>query len=213
VLDITGFGDRQFSPHIWSSKRIKASRPLLQDQPRTQAWAGYALGERIGRVQGQYMTVGSGQRGPIGIFNAAQVGVTTASPTAILIDEVLALVASVNAAYRAAAKFMMHSQIWLNLAQQKNGDGVYLWKLAGLDQWPVVFNDYAPSTITAGNRTVLFGDLSKYVIWDQNEVDVQAFEELYAERMEVGLEAFHCCDAALCDATGAAVRVLQQAAS
>ena len=57
------------------------------------------LGERIGRRMGRAFTIGNGAAGPQGIVVGSTLGVTAASATAVSMDELNDLIASVDNAY------------------------------------------------------------------------------------------------------------------
>lgn len=201
-------GRRLFSPRTYSSDRMIISRVLETDGVRLMPGVLVSLGHQLGRRQNYDWTVGVQN----GIVNMAGVGVTTASSSAIAIDEVLALIGSINAFYRSTASLMMNTATWTALATVKDSSGQYLWRLSGLHKFPLVFNDHMPN-IAPGAKPILYGPLSLYKVFDKGQVTIQRFTEEYAENYEVGYEAFLQSDGALADATGNAVKTLQMAAT
>lgn len=74
---------------------------------------------------------GNGIGKPLGIFaetGGGQVGVTTASPTAITADEVINLIYALKRPYRKNAKFIVNDQTLAVLRKLKDGNGAYLWQ-------------------------------------------------------------------------------------
>lgn len=212
TVDMTGFGRRKFNPVVFSSNRVKVSRAIEEDATATMPNVLFALGNRIGRKLNREYTVGGGIAGPIGICNSAGVGVTAASATAIEVDEVLKLIGSINAFYRSTASLMMNTNTWTALTTAKDGNGQYLWRLAGLHEFPLVLNDHMPD-IAAGATPILFGPLSVYKAFHLGDITIQRFAEQYAGNYEVAYEGFLQADGALADASGNAVKTLQMAAS
>jgi HK97 family phage major capsid protein len=211
TVDINQFGRRKFNPRIFSSNRLKVSRIVEDDASALLPSVLFALGTRIGRRINREFTVGGGSSGPIGITQSAGVGVTAASASVIAVDEVLQLIGSVNAYYRQGASLMMNTATWTAMATLKDGEGQYLWRLAGLHEFPVVFNDHMPS-IAAGATPILYGPLSVYKAFMLGSIEIQRFIEQYAKNYEVAYEGFLQADGALADASGNAVKTLQMAA-
>ncbi len=76
---------------------------------------------------------GNGTGKPLGIPAAsggAEVGVTTASATAITADEVINLVYSLKRPYRKNAVFILNDQTIAALRKLKDGNGAYMWQAA-----------------------------------------------------------------------------------
>jgi HK97 family phage major capsid protein len=73
-----------------------------------------------------------------------------------------------------------------------------------------VINDDMPS-IGIGNRSVLFGDMSKYVVRDVRDITLVRLDELYAENGQVGYLAFARTDARMVNAGTGPVKYLTHA--
>lgn len=194
-----------FAAYKFESKPIQISSELMEDSYfDTAALAGELLGERIGRGEGLAHTTGSGSSACKGIVTCATAGVTAASATAIAPDELLALVHSLDPAYRRAnpnVGFMMHDSILLYLRKLKDGDGQYLWQ-PGLQMgvpdrllgYPVAINQNMQSSVATGTVTVLFADFSKFIIRDVGSVRLYRLDELYRAKDLTGFCAFHRTD-------------------
>lgn len=130
------------------------------------------LGERLGRKANRWLTTGTGAGQPQGIALAASLGKTAASNAAITGDEILDFIHSVDPAYRASpkARAMFNDSTLLALHKLKDGDGNYLIRNApdgsgrlvvGAVSVPYSINQ-AMASIGSTNRSMVFGDFSKY---------------------------------------------------
>ncbi len=206
-LDIV-VGQMILNAYLFSSKMVKAPISLLEDSAfNFSTIIGDMLGERIGRILENKFAVGTGTSTPKGIVPASTLGKTTATATAILADELLDLIHSIDPAYRANAKFMMNDAIILAIRKLKGLDNQYLWQ-PGLSAnipdrisgYPFFVNQKMSSAITAGQKTVIFGDLSKYKIREVRGIRLRVLNERYAEKDQVGFIAFMRADGDLLDA-------------
>ena len=162
---------------------------------------------------------GNGTGKPLGILAAsggAEVGVTTASATAITADEVINLVYSLKRPYRKNAVFILNDQTIAVLRKLKDGNGAYMWQAAlvagepdKLIGYPVYTSAYVP-TIEAGAKTIIFGDLSYYNIGDRGSRSFAELRELFAGNGMVGFVAKERVDGKL--VLPEAIKVLQQKA-
>ena len=207
-----------FKAYKYSSKMVKIPFELLQDSAIDLAsLVGNILGERIGRIQNDHFTTGTGAGQPKGIVTASTLGVTSATATAIKFDEVKDLFHSIDPAYRIGARFMFHDGILQHLAKLKDGQGQYL--LGGVTTGnpvtlygvPYTINQSMQATVATATKTMLFGQLSKYKIRDAGEVRLIRLDERYAELDQVAFVAFMRSDGNLLDAGVAPVKHLLQA--
>lgn len=196
---------------IYNSGFLNVSRAWLTDSPYALEGAfGEMLGVRIGRKFNDDFTTGADVgNGPIGIVTAATSGVTTASSTAILYDEILDLIYSVDPALRRQAVgvgFLLHDSIAKVIRKLKDGIGDYLWQpsqqagepdlLAG---FPHYLNQSMDSTVASGKKTILFGWLRRYKVRMVNEVVVERLKERRAEFYEDAFIATVRADGGLLD--------------
>lgn len=201
-----------FKAFKYSSKPILISSELLQDSAFDLASEiGQALGTRIGRIQNDHFTTGGGTTLPKGVVVASGEGKEGGSQTAITADEVIALEHSVDPAYRANGRFMFHDTILATLRTLKFSIGsdqvAYIWQpslQAGnpdrLLGYPYTINQSMSSALTIGEKVMLFGDFSKYVIRDVAEIRLRRLDERYADTDQVGFVAFMRSDGNLLDA-------------
>lgn len=201
------FGNVELGSFTYSSKAVKISVELLQDSIlNLPVWLGTVLGTRIGRGTNAHFTVGTGTSQPRGVVTAGtSSGVTTASATAITHDEFLTLKHSVDPAYRDNGTIMFADATLLIFKKLKDSQGRPIWlpSLAAgepgtIDGSPYVVNQAVASGASA--KSVVYGDLSKYIIRDVSTITLQRLDELYAANRLVGFHAFSRHDGDLVDA-------------
>lgn len=208
-----------FGAHEFSSDLVKVPVRLIEDSPVDFAGElGRMLGERIGRAKNRKFTSGTGASQPKGIVTAASLGVTAASATAIASEELIKLFHSVDPAYRSGASFMCHDIVVQAMRLLKDGENRFLWqsglqdgvpdRLLGL---PISINQHMDSAVATTNKTLLFGQLSKYKVRRVRQVVILRLDERHAEERQVSFIAFERADGNLLDAGTAPVKYLQQA--
>lgn len=199
---------------------LKISDELLNDAFfNLEAYVAAEFARRIGAAEEEAFLLGNGDSKPTGILNntgGAGIGITVASATAITIDEVIDLYHSLKAPYRKKAVFLVNDATIKAIRKLKDGQGQYLWQpsvIAGTPDTilnrPVATSQYMP-TIAAGEKSIIFGDLSYYWIADRQGRTFKRLNELYAANGQVGFLAWQRLDGKLILAE--AVKVLQQKA-
>ena len=176
----------------------RVSVELLQDSAfDIEDYLMHEFARAFGIAEEQAFCVGTGTNQPTGIFtaNGGTVGVTTASGTAITVDEIISLVYALKSPYRRNAKFIMNDATVSLIRKLKDQYGAYLWqpsvqagqpdKLLGYD---IITTPYAP-TVAAGALTIAFGDFKNYWIGDRAGRTVQRLNELYATNGQIGYVA------------------------
>jgi len=199
---------------------IKVSEELLNDSVfNLEQYIAKEFGRRIGAKEEEAFFVGDGTGKPTGIFNAtggAGVGVTTASASAITIDEIMDLFYSLKSPYRKNAVFVTNDATVKSIRKLKDGNGQYLWQpsvTAGQPDTilnrPLKTSAYVPA-IAAAAKTIAFGDFSYYWVADRQGRAFQRLNELYAATGQVVFKATQRVDGKLILAE--AVKVLQMKA-
>ena len=199
---------------------IKVSEELLNDSVFNLAqYIAKEFARRIGAKEEEAFFVGDGTGKPTGIFNSnggAGVGVTTASATAITIDEIMDLFYSLKSPYRKNAVFITNDATVKAIRKLKDGNGQYLWQpsvTAGQPDTilnrPLKTSAYVPG-IAAAAKTVAFGDFGYYWVADRQGRAFQRLNELYAATGQVGFKATQRVDGKLILAE--AIKVLQMKA-
>lgn len=200
---------------------IKVSEELLNDSVfNLDRYIAKEFARRVGTKEEEGFFTGDGIGKPLGILAAAgggQLGITTASATAITLDEVLDLYHSLKSPYRTKAAFVMNDSTIKAIRKLKDSTGQYLWqpsiKEATPDtilNRPLYTSAYVP-TIAAGVKSVVFGDFSYYWVADRQGRVFKRLNELYAATGQVGFIATQRVDGKLI--LPEAVKVLQQKAS
>lgn len=184
-------GHKSLSAYMYDSKWIKVSIEMLQDAqfaPEVESYVRSIAGERIGRVFNLHTTTGDGNNKPRGILLDALLGHTAAATNAIVHDEIIDLVHSVDRAYRAdpSFKLMLHDLTLAAIRKLKDGDGRYIWGAgtAGepsriLEYQYQVNNDMPHLGGGAGSEVMLAGCFSKYAVRDVTQTVVVRADELF----------------------------------
>ena len=199
---------------------IKISEELLNDSVfRLVPYISQEFARRIGNKEEESFITGDGAGKPTGIFTAtggAQLGVTTASATAITIDEILDLFYSLKAPYRNKASFILNDATVKAIRKLKDGQGQYLWQPSlqsdtpdTILNRPLYTSAYVP-TIASAAKTIAFGDFSYYWVADRQGRTFKRLNELYAVTGQVGFVATQRVDGKLI--LPEAIKILQQKA-
>lgn len=188
------FGDATFSQITLDAHKlhvaIKVTEELLYDNAFNLE--GYIL-EQFGRAlansEEDAFLNGNGTTQPLGLFAATgggEIGVTTASATAITSDEVLNLIYALKRPYRKNASFITNDQTLALLRKLKDSTGQYLWQpsyQAGEPDKLLGYNIHTSAfvpTVAAGKPVMAFGDYSCYNIGDRGTRSFAELKELFA---------------------------------
>jgi len=199
---------------------IKVSEELINDSVfNIESYLAKEFGRRIGAKEEEAFFIGDGSGKPTGIFNAtggAELGITTASATAITIDEIMDFFYSLKSPYRKNATFVMNDATVKAIRKLKDGNGNYIWQpslTAGTPDTilnrPVVTSTYVPN-ISAGEKTIAFGDFGYYWVADRQGRSFKRLNEIYASTGQVGFMATQRVDGKLI--LPEAIKVLKQKA-
>jgi HK97 family phage major capsid protein len=123
---------------------------------------------------------GTGEFTPYGLLHdefGAEVGTTTETLT---YDSVVALYFSLDAQYRKNAVWVMNDRTALALRSLKSDDGLPLWNHNNdtLFSKPVFIAESMPD-VGAGNKPLLFGDFSFFLLMERGDAVVQTVKEPY----------------------------------
>lgn len=186
---------------------IKVSNELLNDSVfNLEQYISKEFARRIGNKEEDAFFNGDGSGKLVGIFNGtggAQVGVTTASASAITADEVIDLFYSLGAPYRKNAVWVVNDATVKAIRKLKDGNGNYLWQPAltsgtpdTLLGRPVKTSAYVPA-ISSGAKVIAFGDFGYYWIADRQGRVFKKLSELYAATDQTGFVATQRVDGKL----------------
>jgi HK97 family phage major capsid protein len=228
VNDIS-IGNVNFDAYQFSTKMIKVSRQLLQDSAFSfEAFINSRFAERLGRIVNTKATTGSGSSTINGIITAAtSSGVTAAGSatnsggaetgtTTIGSDDLLDLIHSVDIVYRQGAMFMMHDTTLKVLKKVKDKYGRPLWQPGVATREPDTIEGYGyavnndMAAIATGVKSVLFGQLKKYMLRRVKELEILRLSERYAEFGQVAFIGFARYDGDLIDAGTHPVKYITQ---
>lgn len=168
------FGQKSLDAYVYDTEFVRFSMELAQDSIfNVESLLGDLLGERLGRIANNHLTVGDGTGDPNGVVTASSLGITSAATAAITGDEIIDLLHSVNAAYRRSpkARFMFADTTLAAIRKLKDGNGNYLWQMGDVKTaqpgsllgYPYSINDDMDS-LAAAKKVMLFGDFSKYFV-------------------------------------------------
>lgn len=218
-------GDDAFGQQLIGAHKvgtlIKVSEELLNDSAfDLERYFTSEFARRIGNKEEEAFFTGNGTGKPLGILadtGGAQVGVTAASATAITADEIINLFYSLEAPYRKNAIWIFNDSTIAAIRKLKDNNNQYLWQKAlhegdheTLLGKRIYTSPYMPG-IAAGNKSVVFGDLSFYWIGDRQGITFKRLNERYADTGQIGFLATKRLDGKLI--LPEAVKVLQQKAS
>jgi len=222
------------SAYKFSSGLIKLSIELLQDSAfDLQTWLSQKFGERYGRGYEAYLTTGTGSSQPTGLLTAiaasgstpvvaagssANDGTGATGANSIGYDDLVNLEHSVDPTYRNGARFMLHDLTLSKLQQLLDKYGRPLWVPGMAVNAPdtllgyrYVINQSMPTIGSVSEATtIVFGQLSKFIIRRVLDMSIQRLDEVYAINGQVGFISFARIDSALLDAGTHPVNVLQQ---
>lgn len=169
------FGEVSLAAFTRATPWLKVSHELLQDSIfNLEQFIARKIGERLGRLANRELTIGAGGANAArGISTAAAQGKAAAAAAAIAADELIDLQHSVNAAYRRSpsCRWMFADTTLQTIRKLKDGQGNYLLQMGDvrveapdrvLGKPYAINDDVAP--IATGNKSVLFGDFSRYTV-------------------------------------------------
>ena len=176
---------------------IRVSNELLNDSAFDIAsYIADRFGKTMGRTEEKAFIVGTGDKQPTGLLNdtvGAQLGTTASSGTAVTFDDIFKLYYSLKSPYRSKAVFFCNEELLLQLMMLKDGQSNYIWR-PGLDTGkpdtilgrPIYTSGYMPR-VAAGQKVMLFGDMSYYWIADRASRTFKRLNELYAVTDQIGV--------------------------
>lgn len=208
------FGVKTLTAYKMSSKMIKVSNELLQDNGvDLPSYLAKRLGIRLGKISNSYYTTGTGSSQPRGFLassGGATRGKVTSSTSTFTLAELAELQDSIDPAYRTSNKkaWSMNSAILaeikgLALASDKPGS---VWAPSYRDGdpdrilgAPYFFNQAMSATSATGDKIVCYGDWSKFLIRLVNGLDMLVLKERFAEYGQVAYCAINRTDSFLED--------------
>lgn len=215
-LDVA-FGQKTLGTYTASSKMIRVSNLLLQDTGvDLEGFLSRRVGMRIGRIENTRLTTGNAASQPQGLITGATTGVTTASATVILYNELIDLNHSVDAAYRAGGncRWQLHDLVMAYVRKIRDdsggaGLGRSIWEpsaQAGVPDlllgYPYTINNDMDSTVASTKKTIAFGDFQAgYVVRTVSGGSLARLTERYAEYLQTAFFGYERFDGLVQDAS------------
>ena len=223
------FGTKTIKAYMYSSDLVLVSYQLLDDSAfNVQSELTDALGMRIGRIQNQHFTTGTGTAQPQGLVTGGTVAVTGATgttttfggTTAAAYGNLVTLMHAVDPAYRQGGncRWMMGDVALSVIRMLADSQGRPLWEPSlqngvpdNLLGYPVEINpDMAAPAANA--KSVAFGDFNAgYLVREVKGVQMVRLDERYADYLQVGFFAFARADGIVRDAN--AYKLFQHSAT
>ena len=222
------------SAYKFTSGEIIASMELLQDSTfDLEPWFAKKFGERFGRAYENYLTNGSGSSQPTGLLTAiaasgatsiiatgssANDGTSATGANSIGYADLVNLEHSVDPSYRRGAKYMFHDTTLSLIKKILDKYGRPLW-VAGIgvgepdtiNGYPYVINQSMPQVGSVSEAvTMVFGDLTKFIVRKVKPMTMIRLDEKYAEQGQVAFLAFSRIDSNLLDAGTHPINTLTQ---
>lgn len=130
------------------------------------------VGQAIGYIANQHLTLGTGTTQPTGIMSSAGSGVTSGTTASFGYDDVVNLVYSTDAAVRRMPGFgiMGATSAISQMRKVKDGAGAYVWQPALVAAEPDRVLGYSitenphMAAVATGNKSLVAGDLKSYII-------------------------------------------------
>lgn len=207
----TVFGERTLGAYMFSSKLIRVSLQLLQDEAvNLQAYLSNILGKRLGRAAAPYFANGTGTAQPTGLATAATDNALNKSAAAgyshtLLLD----FEHSLDPAYRGNASWVFNDNTLKALKALLDGNNRPLWlpgdasiagggAAASLLGYNYVLDQSFDDLATGGNY-MAFGDLSEFIIREILGINMFRFNEKYMDYLQIGFMGYARWDSNLID--------------
>lgn len=227
--DVT-IGQLTLGAFKFTTNMVKVSIELLQDSAfDVDAFLKQQFAQRLGRILNTKFTVGVGTTEPKGIITAATAGPTAVGSSSndgsaatgansIGSDDLIALEHSIDPLYRQGAAWMFNDSTLRAIRQLKDKQGRPLYQPGGYFNgapdtilgYPYFINNDMAAIATT-NKTVLFGQLKKYLVRQVKELSIVRLNERFADFGQVAFVGFARYDGNLIDAGTHPVKFLVQA--
>jgi HK97 family phage major capsid protein len=218
------FGTKALNAYKYTSGLIQVPNELLRDsnQNLPQILADF-FAERMGRGLNYVATLGTGSSQPQGLFHTsggASTYTTGVAGTVITRDNLVDLIHSVDPAYRNSAKlnvgFMMNDLTLKAIKKLDHGtaDSAPLYQVSARDGMPATIEGYSffinqdMADIGKGNRSIGFGDFSKFILRYIGSPRILRSNERFMELDQAGFVMFQEFDSEYMNAGTNPIKVL-----
>lgn len=207
--DVT-LGQNSLDAFMYTSKLVRVSWQLMQDNPNFDSWLAGRLGERLARIYNRHATVGTGTSQPDGLFNPAATitgSGSFATTGGIAYANLIDLMEAVDDAYLQSlgdAGWMMHQTARKAIRKLVDLQNRPLWEpsvQAGTpDQllgYSVAINNHC-ATLAQNSKSLGFGSVREAYVWRQvRSNELVALKERYADFLQTGFFLFGRADGTL----------------
>ncbi|MBN9616255.1 MAG: hypothetical protein BGO25_18145 [Acidobacteriales bacterium 59-55] len=178
-----------------TSGLVSISNQLLQDSEfDLDSWIQNKLATRYYRGLAGWISLGNGSNVQA---LGSTLGATSASPTAIVYDDLVNLFGSLDAAYALNASWVMSSKTRAALMGLISTTGqpilqtdpVSSQPFSSIFGRPIVIDESRPA-IAASSTSILFGDLKQYTVRKAGSFGIKRLSELLALKNETGFVLF-----------------------
>lgn len=215
------FGAVTFKAFTYSSKPILVSNILLQDTAfNLEQYLANAMAERVMRALAEHLATGNGSTQPHGLVTAAaNASLTGVAAAAITFDNLIDLLHSVDPNYRKNGSWVFNDNTLKALRKIKDGEQRPIWQGNYTENSPatILGRPYVVSAeiadIGASAKSILFGDLSKFMVREVSGGIVKRLVERYADLNQTGFLLFKRFDSRLINAGTNPVKYLVHAAT
>lgn len=220
ATDVTFSKALTLKAYKWTSGIVRISREIMEDSYfNMETLLADLFGTRLGRGLNAAYTTGAGTTTIAGVVTGATNSSVSATATALTYANILNLQHSIDPAYRNNARFMFNDTTLAAIRTLVDQNDRPLWEpnlQVGAPSMilgsPFTINPDMAS-IGAGNKSVLFGDFSNYLIRKVAGDRLIVLRERFADTDEIGLGLITRTDGQLLDAGMHPIKYLVHAAS
>lgn len=203
------FGQLVLGAFKFTSKKVRISRELFQDSNEDLGVFMFnMLGERLARIMNRYATTGTGTNEPKGIVTGSTASGTQLAAKTPTYVELVAIEGALDPAYRTGGSWMFHDTLLSEIKKIVDGSQRPLWlpSMSGgapdrILGYPYEINQHmAVAAASGAGKSILFGNMRKYLFREVQDIEVIRLNELYAEYYQVAFVGFARMDGDLLDA-------------
>lgn len=198
------FGARVFRLKKFMSHPTKVPYELELDGDAFPGQIGEALSDQVARIQNRTWT---------SRLTAEATSVSAQSATAIAWLDLVGLIGAVGDAYlsQETSVFMMSRETLVYLLKLQSGQAApeFRFENGRLQGYRVIVNGHLSTTITSGDKTILFGDFSRFHI-AETPLQLQIARETFAETDDILYRAVQRADAGIANTSDVPIAVLTQ---
>jgi len=196
ATDMT-FGNVTFNSYNYTSL-VRVSKQLIDDAGfDLNSFLVEALGERVARATNIDFTTGNGTDKPKGIVDESLQGAEVATSGALVANDVLNLIHSIDPSYRNKSSFGLMCSGTIMALLQKLGVGssndfpIFIPSMTAgepdkLFGYNVYYNNDMDSDLAAAEKVLIAADFDKYVVRRAGGINLIRLDERYMDEMEVG---------------------------